>query len=128
LSVNEGNFFNNVKQLIANTGRKAGVAEYCIERLQYCERELTVNFPVKMDNGDIKTFTGYRVIHNDTRGPGKGGLRYHHATSLDDVRALAAAMTLKCAVVNIPYGGAKGGVVCNPGSLSFCELENLTRR
>ena len=102
----------------------AGLAEH----LRACKRELTVNFPVKMDNGEIKTFTGYRIHHNTSRGPTKGGIRYAPYVSLDEVRALAMWMTWKCAIVNIPYGGAKGGVVCDPKQLSLRELEGLTRR
>ncbi len=103
---------------------KAGIREV----LRYPKRELTVNFPVKMDDGSVKIFTGYRVHHSTVRGPTKGGIRYHPDVTLDEVRALAMWMTWKCAVVNIPFGGAKGGVICNPKNLSESELENLTRR
>jgi glutamate dehydrogenase (NAD(P)+) len=96
--------------------------------LRVPKRELTVNFPVKLDDGSIEVFTGYRVHHNAARGPTKGGIRYHPDTNLDEVRALAMWMTWKCAVVNIPYGGAKGGVICDPKQLSLAELERLTRR
>jgi glutamate dehydrogenase (NAD(P)+) len=96
--------------------------------LRVPKRELTTHFPVKMDDGTVKAFTGYRVQHNITRGPGKGGIRYHQDVSLDEVRALAMWMTWKCAVVNIPFGGAKGGVIVDPTALSLRELENLTRR
>jgi len=98
------------------------------EVLKYPQRELTVHFPVKMDNGTIRIFTGYRVQHNLARGPAKGGIRYSPKTDLDEVRALAMWMTWKCAIVNIPYGGAKGGVECDPKRLSLHELERLTRR
>jgi len=98
------------------------------EHLRSCKRELTVHFPVKMDNGEIQTFTGYRIHHNTARGPTKGGIRYSPFVSLDEVRALAMWMTWKCAIVNIPYGGAKGGVICDPKQLSLRELEGLTRR
>lgn len=98
------------------------------EMLRTCKRELTVHFPVRMDDGSVKVFTGYRVHHNTVRGPSKGGIRYHPNVDLDDVRALAMLMTWKCTVVGIPYGGAKGGVVCNPREMSERELENLTRR
>lgn len=98
------------------------------DTLRACKRELTVNFPVKMDNGEVRRFTGYRVHHNTARGPTKGGIRYSPTVDLDEVRALAMWMTWKCAVVNIPYGGAKGGVVCDPKQLSPRELEGLTRR
>jgi len=96
--------------------------------LRHCKRELAVHFPVRMDNGTIAEFSGYRVQHNLARGPAKGGLRYHPDVSLDEIRALAMWMTWKSAVVNIPYGGAKGGVIVNPKTLSARELENLTRR
>jgi glutamate dehydrogenase (NAD(P)+) len=96
--------------------------------LRVPKRELAVNFPVRMDDGTVRVFTGYRVQHNITRGPAKGGIRYDAAVTLDEVRALAMWMTWKCAVVNIPFGGAKGGVICNPKTLSPGELERLTRR
>ena len=92
------------------------------------KRELTVHFPVRMDSGDIEVFTGHRVQHNLARGPGKGGIRYHPDVTLDEVKALAMWMTWKCAVTGIPYGGAKGGVACQPKTMSLAELEGLTRR
>ncbi len=98
------------------------------EKIKHIKRELTVNFPVKMDDGTIRVFTGYRVQHNITRGPAKGGVRYHPGVNLDQMRAMAMWMTWKCAVVNIPFGGAKGGVRCNPKEMSETELETLTRR
>ena len=88
------------------------------EVLRVPQRELTVNFPVKMDNGSTKVYTGYRVQHNLGRGPVKGGIRYHPNVDIDEVRALAMWMTWKCALVNIPYGGAKGGVIVDPAKLS----------
>ncbi len=91
-------------------------------------RELTVHFPVAMDDGSVKVFTGYRVQHNLGRGPAKGGIRYHQDVSLDEVKALAMWMTWKCAVVGIPYGGGKGGVIVDPKKLSMKELEHLSRR
>ncbi|HKF43529.1 MAG TPA: Glu/Leu/Phe/Val dehydrogenase [Thermoanaerobaculia bacterium] len=91
-------------------------------------RETKVSIPVVMDDGRIEVFIGYRVLHNIARGPGKGGIRYDKHVTLDEVRALAAWMTWKCAVVNIPFGGAKGGVICDPGSLSRGEIERITRR
>src|ERR687896_1641438 len=96
--------------------------------LRVPQRELTVNFPVTMDNGSVEVFAGYRVQHNVSRGPAKGGIRYHQDVTLDEVRALAMWMTWKCAVVNIPYGGGKGGVVVDPKRLSTREVEGLTRR
>ncbi len=96
--------------------------------LRVPQRELTVNFPVTMDDGDVQVFTGHRVQHNVSRGPAKGGIRYHQDVSLDEVRALAMWMTWKCACVNIPYGGGKGGVIVDPKQLSLREVEGLTRR
>jgi glutamate dehydrogenase (NAD(P)+) len=96
--------------------------------LRQVRRELLVRFPVKMDDGSLRTFEGYRVQHNTTRGPAKGGLRFHPDATLEEVKALAMWMTWKCALVNIPYGGAKGGVVVDPATLSMRELERLTRR
>jgi glutamate dehydrogenase (NAD(P)+) len=96
--------------------------------LRYPSREIIVHIPVHMDDGRIEVFTGYRVQHSIARGPGKGGVRYAPDVSLDEVRALASWMTWKCAVVNIPFGGAKGGVICDPKSMSHGELERMTRR
>jgi len=96
--------------------------------LRTAKRQLIVSIPVKMDGGETKVFEGYRVQHNIARGPAKGGIRYHPNVTLDEVKALASWMTWKCATVNIPYGGGKGGVVCDPKSLSIHELERLTRR
>jgi glutamate dehydrogenase (NAD(P)+) len=96
--------------------------------LRVPQRELTVNFPVTMDDGSVQVFTGHRVQHNVSRGPGKGGIRYHQDVTLDEVRALAMWMSWKCACVNIPYGGAKGGVIVDPKKLSIREVEGLTRR
>jgi glutamate dehydrogenase (NAD(P)+) len=96
--------------------------------LRVPNREITIYIPVFMDDGHIEVFTGYRVQHNFARGPAKGGIRYAPDVTLDEVRALAAWMTWKCAVVNIPFGGAKGGVICDPSQMSQSELERLTRR
>jgi len=96
--------------------------------LREVRRELIVRFPVKLDNGSLRVFEGYRVQHNVTRGPAKGGLRFHPATDLDEVKALAMWMTWKCALTNLPFGGAKGGVAVDPRELSHRELERLTRR
>ena len=92
------------------------------------EKQLTVSIPVHMDNGDVEVFTGYRVLYNTSRGPAKGGIRFDMQVNLEEVKALAAWMTWKCAVVNLPFGGAKGGVICDPSTLSVGELERLTRR
>ena len=99
-----------------------------IEKLKNTKRELIVHFPVQMDDGSLKIFTGYRVQHNVARGPAKGGIRYHPDIDLDEMRALSMWMTWKSAVVNIPFGGAKGGVQCNPKEMSLHEIEHLTRR
>ena len=96
--------------------------------LREVKRELVVHFPVEMDDGSFRVFTGFRVQHNIARGPAKGGLRFHPAMTLDDARALAMYMTWKTAVVDVPFGGAKGGVVCDPHELNLTELERLTRR
>ncbi len=107
---------------------KLGLSEDMREILRRPKRELTVHFPVRLDNGRIKTFTGYRVQHNVNRGPAKGGIRYGPDVTLDEVKALAMWMAWKCAVVGIPFGGAKGGVICNPKNMAPAELERLTRR
>ncbi|HEV7179360.1 MAG TPA: Glu/Leu/Phe/Val dehydrogenase, partial [Candidatus Baltobacteraceae bacterium] len=92
------------------------------------KRVLTVSIPTRMDSGRVRMFEGYRVQHSLARGPGKGGIRFHPDVTLDEVKALAMWMTWKCAVVNIPFGGAKGGVICDPKAMSLAELENMTRR
>ena len=92
------------------------------------EKQLIVSIPVHMDNGDVEVFTGYRVLYNTSRGPAKGGIRFDMQVNLEEVKALAAWMTWKCAVVNLPFGGAKGGVICDPSQMSVGELERLTRR
>jgi len=98
------------------------------QMLAHPKREVTVSLPTKMDNGDIHVFTGYRVQYSDARGPSKGGIRYHPNVSLDEVKALAAWMTWKCSVADIPFGGAKGGIICDPKRMSQPELERMTRR
>ncbi|HYE13861.1 MAG TPA: Glu/Leu/Phe/Val dehydrogenase [Pyrinomonadaceae bacterium] len=105
-----------------------GLDEPMREVLKHAKRQLIVSIPVKMDGGEVRVFEGYRVQHNIARGPAKGGIRFHPNVTLDEVKALAAWMTWKCATVNIPYGGGKGGVVCDPKAMSKGELERLTRR
>lgn len=124
----EANPFETARQQFFYAADKLGLEDDMREILSVPQRELSINFPVRLDSGRIKVFRGYRVHHNDSRGPVKGGLRYHPAVSMDEVRALAMWMTWKCAVVNIPYGGAKGGVVVDVGEMSNGELERLTRR
>jgi len=99
-----------------------------LEKMKHTKREIIVHFPVRMENDTVKMFTGYRVQHNDTRGPFKGGLRFHQDVDLDEMRALSMWMTWKAAVVNIPFGGAKGGVECNPRKMTGHEIEKMTRR
>ncbi len=98
------------------------------EVLSNPKRVLTVSLPIRMDNGEIRVFTGFRSQHNDARGPYKGGIRYHPQVTLEEVKALSMWMTWKCAIANIPYGGGKGGIICNPKEMSNGELERLTRR
>ena len=107
---------------------RLGIDDGTRQILSHPKRELTVHFPVRMDSGEVRVFTGYRVQHNLARGPGKGGIRYNPNVSLDEVKALAMWMTWKCAVTGIPYGGAKGGVTCQPKAMSEDELERMTRR
>jgi glutamate dehydrogenase (NAD(P)+) len=99
-----------------------------IEVLQECKKAVVVSIPVVMDDGTVQAFEGYRVTHNIARGPSKGGIRYHPDVTLDEVKSLAMWMTWKCALMNIPFGGAKGGIACNPKRLSEMELQKLTRR
>jgi glutamate dehydrogenase (NAD(P)+) len=122
------NPYDSAKRQVDRVGRMIGLSEQVIELLKLPRRELGVNFPVKMDDGSMRIFTGYRVQHNFARGPLKGGVRFHPNVTLDEVRALSMWMTWKCAVVGIPFGGAKGGVICNPKELSKNELEKITRR
>ena len=105
-----------------------GLEDSLRARIKYPERVLSVSVPVRMDNGKVVRFEGYRVQHNTQRGPAKGGIRFHPNVTADEVKALATWMTWKCAVVNIPFGGGKGGVTCNPKAMSMGELERLTRR
>jgi glutamate dehydrogenase (NAD(P)+) len=124
----QNNPFLIAQEQFDNAAELLNLPENIRNVLRVPQRELTVNFPVKLDDGSTQMFTGYRVQHNLGRGPVKGGIRYHHAVDLDEVRALAMWMTWKCALVNIPYGGAKGGVIVDPKKLSLAELERLTRR
>lgn len=122
------NPYENMLHVLDEAAEKLGLQRSEYETLRYPERELTVSIPVKMDNGEIRVFEGYRVQHNSARGPYKGGIRYHQDSDLNEVKALSAWMSFKCAVVNIPYGGAKGGVKVDPRELSREELIRLTRR
>ncbi len=122
------NPFEMARQQVDTAGRYMDIDHGILELLKQTKRELTVNFPVKMDNGDLRIFTGYRVWHRPGSGPAKGGLRYSPQVNLDEMRALAMWMTWKCAVVNIPFGGAKGGVACDTKEMSVKEIEKVTRR
>jgi len=104
------------------------LASGLIESFKCPRRTMTVNFPVLTEDGEVRTFTGHRVLHSSTRGPGKGGLRYHPDVTADEIRALASWMTWKCAVIDVPFGGAKGGVVCDPKRLTQVDLRHITRR
>ena len=120
--------YKEVINLIDDTAKIMGLEESEYVTLKHPERELTVSLPIKMDDGTVKVFEGYRVQHSSIKGPCKGGIRYHESVEIEEVKALAAWMTFKCAVVNIPYGGAKGGITVDPATLSRDELERLTRR
>lgn len=124
----ESNPWHQAMAQLDRAGTKMNVDPLVLERLRHCKRILTVSIPVKMDDGTLKVFEGYRIQHNIDRGPAKGGIRYHHQVSLDEVKALAFWMTMKCAVVNLPYGGAKGGIICDPRTMSLGEIERMTRR
>ncbi len=122
---------NPFDDVLAQLDRAAAVLRPdpdALEPLRHPRRQVIVSIPVKMDDGHLRVFTGYRVLYDTSRGPGKGGIRYHTGVTLDEVKALAAWMAWKCAIVNVPFGGAKGGVTCDPAALSEGELERLTRR
>lgn len=122
------NPYQNMLEVLENAAKMLGLKEKDYIAIKYPERELKVAIPVEMDNGSIKVFEGYRVQHSSSRGPCKGGIRYHQDVDIDEVKALSAWMSFKCAVVNIPYGGSKGAVKVNPKELSKNELKSLTRR
>jgi glutamate dehydrogenase (NAD(P)+) len=122
------NPYDNMLEVLDTAAGMLGLLESDYIALRYPERELKVSIPVEMDDGSVRVFEGYRVQHSTSRGPAKGGIRYHQQVDIDEVKALAAWMSLKCAVVNIPYGGAKGAVKVDPAQLSKAELKRLTRR
>lgn len=122
------NPYDNVLKVVDNAASILGYTEDQYGTLKYPERELKVSMPVVMDNGTVRVFEGFRVQHSTVRGPAKGGVRFHPGVNHDEVKALAAWMTFKCAVVNIPYGGGKGGIICNPGEMSERELHDLTAK
>ena len=122
------NPFLNFCQVLDRAADIVGMKASDYEILKHPERELKVALPIRMDDGRLEVFEGYRVQHSSQRGPCKGGVRYHPDVNIDEVKALAAWMTFKCAIVNIPYGGGKGGIKVDPAKLSTAELERLTRR
>ncbi|MGB2664793.1 MAG: Glu/Leu/Phe/Val dehydrogenase [Candidatus Acidiferrum sp.] len=124
----EMNVYQNAEARFEVAANKLGLEQGVYRYLKYPDKEITLYIPVGMDNGQLEVFTGYRVLHSTVRGPGKGGIRFAPDVSLDEVRALSAWMTWKCAVVDIPFGGAKGGIICDPRKMSRNELERLTRR
>ena len=128
LAQDELNVYKSAEARFEIATQKLGLEEGVYKYLKYPSKEITVYIPVALDNGHLEVFIGYRVLHSSVRGPGKGGIRFAPDVTLDEVRALAAWMTWKCAVVNIPFGGAKGGVICDPTKLSKGELERITRR
>ena len=122
------NPYENMLEVLEKAAGLLGLEHNDYEAIKHPERELKVSIPVKMDDGSVQVFEGYRVQHSSSRGPCKGGIRFHQEVDMDEVKALAAWMSFKCAVVNIPYGGAKGAVKVDPSKLSKRELESLTRR
>ena len=128
LGIDSASPFDEMMSRFDLAAQKLGLDPGLYKVLREPVRETKVSIPIVMDDGHIEVFIGYRVLHNIARGPGKGGIRFDKNVNLDEVRALAAWMTWKCAVVNIPFGGAKGGVICDPSSLSRGELERITRR
>ncbi len=125
---NELNVYESAEARFEVAAKKLGLEEGLYKYMKYPNKEITVYIPVAMDSGHLEVFIGYRVHHSIVRGPCKGGIRFAPDVTLDEVRALAAWMTWKCAVVNIPFGGAKGGVICDPSKLSNGEVERITRR
>jgi glutamate dehydrogenase (NAD(P)+) len=126
--LNESNPFEGMMQRFDRAAELLSLDPGIYRILRHPEKQIITSIPVAMDNGDVEVFTGYRVLYNTSRGPAKGGIRFDMGVTLDEVTALAAWMTWKCAVVDIPFGGAKGGVICEPFRLSQSELERLTRR
>ena len=122
------NPFELAQSQLRRVGETFDVDPNLIQILSYCKKGVEVSVPVQMDDGSVYAFQGYRVVHNMTRGPAKGGIRYHPAVTQDEVKALAMWMTWKCALMGLPFGGAKGGVICDPKLLSLGEKERLTRR
>ena len=126
--LNEENPFEAMMSRFDYAAQRLSLDPGLYKMLRSPEKQIIVSVPIARDSGEVEVFTGYRVLYNTSRGPAKGGIRFDMNVTLDEVKALAAWMTWKCAVVNIPFGGAKGGVVCDPPNLSLHELERITRR
>jgi glutamate dehydrogenase (NAD(P)+) len=122
------NPFALAQQQLHNVADTFGIDDRLIEVLKECKKTVEVSIPTSMDDGSVRAFEGYRVTHNNARGPSKGGIRYHPAVTRDEIKALAMWMTWKCSLMGLPFGGAKGGVVCDPKTMSQRELERMTRR
>ena len=121
-------FWNMACQQLDRVAQRMKLDPSIHAKMRHCERALIVSVPIRMDDGRVQVFEGYRVQHNSERGPTKGGIRYHPGVTLDEVKALAMLMTWKCAVIGLPYGGAKGGIICDPATMSLGEIERMTRR
>ena len=121
-------FWNMACQQLDRVAQRMNLDPSIHAKMRHCERALIVSVPIRMDDGHVEVFEGYRVQHNSERGPTKGGIRFHPGVTLDEVKALAMLMTWKCAVIGLPYGGAKGGVICDPSAMSLGEVERMTRR
>ncbi|MBD8007334.1 Glu/Leu/Phe/Val dehydrogenase [Bacillus sp. Sa1BUA2] len=121
------NLFTSTQEVIKESLNKLGFGEEMYELLKEPIRMLTVRIPVKMDDGSVKVFTGFRAQHNDSVGPTKGGVRYHPEVTEEEVKAMSLWMTIKCGIVNLPYGGGKGGIICDPRTMSMGEIERLSR-
>jgi glutamate dehydrogenase (NAD(P)+) len=128
VGADELNVYRSADARFEAAAEKLALEDGVYRYLKYPSKEITVYVPIALDDGKLEVFIGYRVLHSSVRGPGKGGIRFAPNVSIDEVRALAAWMTWKCAVVNIPFGGAKGGIICDPTKLSRSELERITRR
>jgi glutamate dehydrogenase (NAD(P)+) len=122
------NPFVLAQQQLQKVADTFGIDDRLVEVLKLCKKTVEVSIPTSMDDGSVRAFTGYRVTHNVSRGPSKGGIRYHPDVTQDEVKALAMWMTWKCSLMGLPFGGAKGGVICDPKSMSLRELERMTRR
>jgi glutamate dehydrogenase (NAD(P)+) len=122
------NPYRIAQQQLENVARTFGIDDRLVAVLSQCKKAVEVSIPTSLDDGSVRAFTGYRVTHNIARGPSKGGIRYHPDVTLDEVKALAMWMTWKCSLMGLPFGGAKGGVICDPKTMSRVELERMTRR